>query len=139
MVTRNQPAQPSGLSQNPQSKPIDRLQQTKKSTNTSKKSEDAILALNFENQFKTAVLSAVHSEKKFIARRSTSIVVSGFHKRTNVSDKDHFVKVCSQFYEFEPKIVSTRRLGRNDNNKAQPLLITFGDTTEPDYLIQNAK
>ena len=141
IVTKHQPAstQFTELSHDLHSQSTGRDQQAKKSTSTSTKSVDAVLASNFENQFKTAVLSAVHSEMKSIARRSTSIVVSGFHKRSTVSDKDHFIKFCSQFYEFEPKIVSTRRLGRDENNKVQPLLITFADTSEPEYLVNNAR
>ena len=141
IVTKHQPAstQFTELSHDLHSQSTGREQQAKKSTSTSIKSVDAVLASNFENQFKTAVLSAVHSEMKSFARRSTSIVVSGFHKRSTVSDKDHFIKFCSQFYEFEPKIVSTRRLGRDENNKVQPLLITFADTSEPEYLVNNAR
>ena len=114
-------------------------QQVGQSSNTSSKSGDAILASNFENQFKTAVLSAVHSEMKSIARRSNSIVVSGFHKRTTISDKDHFIAFCSQFFQFEPNIVSTSRLGAERENKVQPLLVTFADSSEPEYLVRNAR
>ena len=118
---------------------LDTQQRVGLSSNTSSKSGDAILASNFENQFKTAVLSAVHSEMKSIARRSNSIVMSGFHKRTTISDKDHFIKFCSQFFQFEPNVVSTSRLGSEKENKVQPLLVTFADSSEPEYLVRNAK
>jgi len=121
------------------SQDLDTQQRVGISSNTSSKSGDAILASNFENQFKTAVLSAVHSEMKSIARRSNSIVVSGFHKRTTISDKDHFIKFCSQFFQFEPNVVSTSRLGSEKENKVQPLLVTFADSSEPEYLVRNAK
>ena len=98
-----------------------------------------VLASNLDNQFRTAVLSAVHSEMKSISKRSTNIIVSGFSKRSNISDKDHFLKFCSEFFSFEPKIISTRRLGREENSRIQPLLVTFSNLADSEYLISNAK
>ena len=101
--------------------------------------EDVILASDLGKEFKTAVLSAVYSEMNSISKRSASIVVSGISKRSNISDKELFMKFCSQFFSFQPNIRSTRRLGSGDNNRTQPLLVTFDNDADSDYLMKNAK
>ena len=137
-LTLNQPASGNIIQQN-QSKYF--VTNTRQHTSQSPRhpGEDVILASDLGKEFKTAMLSAVHSEMKSISKRSSSIAVSWISKLSNISDKELFVKFCSQFFSFQPNIRSTRRLGSGDNDRTQPLLVTFDNDVDSDHLIKNVK
>ena len=98
-----------------------------------------LLASNLNDQFRTAVLSAVHSEFKSISNRSSNIVISGLASRSGKSDKERFIEFCQRFFNFSPSVHSSRRLGSINKGKIQPLLISLNNSDDADYLLINAK
>ena len=87
---------------------------------------------------KQAVAAAVYHDFKQHERRARNIVVSGLP--TTVNDDD---AQASQLFESEfgikPNIVKCRRLGKQQQNKIQPLLITLRSDGEAELYITRAK
>ena len=105
---------------------------------TSPNTGKGIFASNLNNQFRTAVSSAVHLEFKSISSRASNIVISGLASRSGKSDKERFGKFCQQYFNFSPSVHSPRRLGSIKKRKIQPLLITLNNFADADYLLNNA-
>ena len=86
-------------------------------SSTSNKSNHSTL----EETFRTAVLTAVHSELLLKSRRSNNIVVTGLPISSMASDQ--FIELCESELNTHPNVCSTIRLGEATDGKIQPLSI----------------
>ena len=54
-------------------------------------------------EFRTAMLSAVHSEFHTVSQRAMNVVVSGLPIKSNISDANQFSGLCETYFFFQPK------------------------------------
>lgn len=96
-------------------------------------------ALPLAKQLKHAVVTAVYRDLEDRGRRSKNIVISGLQQRDGVDDST----VASQFIENEfddkPEIAHSRRLGKPQPSKVQPLLVCLKSSAQASHYIENAK
>jgi hypothetical protein len=71
--------------------------------------------------------------------REASVIVSGLASADNASDSDLFSAFCAAELHLEPDIASTKRLGRLQAGKVQPLLAYLKQAEQAKQLIANAK
>ena len=91
-----------------------------------------------DGKFRTAILSAVHSEFKSRDKRASNIVVTGLKPSKFGTDAIQFSELCETEFKFKPNIGSTSRLGRVIEGKIQPLLITLSSQEEVDEIMKKA-
>ena len=108
------------------------------SVDTGKKNGGADRIPDLREGFKTAILSAVHTEMMTRDKRALNIVVSGMKTSNLASDAIQFSELCSSEFNIVPTIRSTFRLGRIIEGRIQPLLVTLGSSAEVDDLIRRA-
>ena len=89
--------------------------------------------------FRSAVLTAVHSEFRTMNKRSSNVVVSGLKPSKDDSDDDLFKDLCMTHFSIYLTIVKTCRLGKPIPGKIQPLLVTLPTQAEANHLISLSK
>jgi hypothetical protein len=89
---------------------------------------------------KQAVVSAVYSDMKDRDRRSRNIVVSGIPITVPVDDPSAAVSaVIEREFHSKPDIVRCRRLGKLQQGRIQPILVSLQTDEQASYFVQNAK
>ena len=78
---------------------------------------------SLDNNFRMAVLTAVHSEMQLKHKRSNNIVVSGLAISKMASDADQFRELCESELNAYPRARSAVRLGAPIVGRIQPLLV----------------
>ena len=91
------------------------------------------------NNLRTAVLTAVHTELNSKSKRSCNVVVSGLQPSAISSVGEQFRELCSYHFNLQPQIRSTYRLGDPTSGKTQPLLVSLESPDDVESLIRVAK
>lgn len=89
--------------------------------------------------FQQSIVAAVYSDQQNKKRRESSLIVNGLQPVDNQTDKTLFTDLCNKEFEILPDIVSTKRIGRFQPAKIQPLLITLRQADQAQNLITNAR
>jgi hypothetical protein len=114
------------------------LQYTAKSTPTRQLSQPT------HEQLKEEVMSAMYVNLRDKQRRARNIIVSGLQP-TAESDRTAVCKLlCAEYRtwrtsELEEAIVCCKRIGKPQQNRVQPLLVTMDSNESAAYFISNAK
>jgi hypothetical protein len=91
------------------------------------------------NTFQQSVVAAVYMDQTLKKRRENSLIVTGLAQSTTITDAELFTNLCTTELNISPDIVSTRRLGRPQANRAQPLLIHLKQADQTKVLIESAR
>jgi len=86
------------------------------------------------------LLSAVYIDLEEKKRRSNNIVISGLPMAPVDRDgAESFLR--GEFHEIasDLKVTGCRRLGRKDNDRIQPLLVTCSNASDVQFILDNAK
>lgn len=86
-----------------------------------------------------SVVAAVYVDQTIKKRHETSVIVSGLQPTSSQSDSDLFVAMCQAEFHILPNVILTKRLGRNEDVKMQPLLVVLKQAAEANKLISLAK
>ena len=73
--------------------------------------------------FREAVATAIHADRRDKDRRAKSVVVSGLIPQHDLTDAASFRQLCSQEIGLDPVVVYTKRLGAAYSHRVQPLLV----------------
>ena len=92
-----------------------------------------------DNNLRTAVLTAVHTELNSKSKRSCNVVISGLQPSAISSDGEQFRELCSYHLNLQPQIRSTHRLGNPTSGKTQPLLVSLESPDGVESLSRVAK
>ena len=92
-----------------------------------------------KNEFRAAVLAAVHSEFKTQSLRSSNIVVSGLRPDPLAPDADLFKQLCFSSLSIHTEVVKTSRLGALKEGRIQHLLVTLSKPADASYLLSIAR
>jgi hypothetical protein len=68
-----------------------------------------------------------------------SVIISGLAPKDTIPDSQLVSDLCSTEFLFAPNIVSAKRLGRQQTDKIQPLLVYMKDVEQAKQLVANAK
>jgi len=88
-------------------------------------------------------VTAMYIDQKRRQQRASNIVISGIHNSDN--DIKTVTELLRSEFEWDfpnwpgVNVTSCRRIGRIQENKIQPLLVTFNDSHQSEYFIKNAK
>ncbi len=90
---------------------------------------------------KKQLLAAVHANLEDSRRRQCNTVVSGLKPVPVVGNVDLFLNICECILSLKPYVVrnKSRRLGRQQTNKVQPLLICLETEETAKQLLAAAK
>ena len=94
---------------------------------------------NISSEFKSAVLSTLHNEMKTINRRSANVVVSGLKPCSDTTDSLLFKDLCYTHLGCAIEVTRTSRLGRLQDGRVRPLLVTLTSHKDATMLISMAK
>jgi hypothetical protein len=86
-----------------------------------------------------SVLTAVYVDQSLKKRQESSLIVSGLESTESKSDTDQFTALCDTEFHIQPSIVFTKRLGRPQNGKIQPLLVVLKQVDQAKHIISSAK
>jgi hypothetical protein len=89
--------------------------------------------------FRQSVVTAVYVDQTIKKRHETSLIVSGLQPTSSQSDSDLFAAICQAEFHILPNVILTKRLGRSDDGKLQPLLVVLKQADEANKLINLAK
>ena len=92
-----------------------------------------------KDSFRSAVLSAVYSERHTSDTRAKNFVVSGLPVNSDVDDKTAVEQLCQTEMNIRPNIRSCRRLGKRVEGKVQSVLVSVYTVDEASSVISNAK
>jgi hypothetical protein len=88
-------------------------------------------------------VTAMYIDQKRKQQRASNIVISGLP--TSDNDIKTVTELLRSEFEWDSSnwsgvnVIGCRRIGRCQENKIQPLLVTFSDSHQSDYFIKNAK
>jgi hypothetical protein len=85
------------------------------------------------------VVTAVYVDQTIKKRHETSLIVSGLQPTSSQSDSNLFAAICHDEFHILPNVILTKRLGRRDDGKPQPLLVVLKQADEANKLINLAK
>ena len=85
------------------------------------------------------MLTAVYVDQSLKKRHESSLVVSGLDSTESKSDTDQFAALCDTEFHIQPSIVLTKRLGRPQDGKIQPLLVVLKQVDQAKHIINSAK
>ena len=86
-----------------------------------------------------STVAAVYVEEQTRKRRATSLVISGLPPVDTSNDETVFTNLCEAEFQVKPVVVATKRLGRPQPNRVQPLLVTLRNEDSAHYLISEAR
>ena len=86
-----------------------------------------------------SVLTAVYVDQSLKKRHESSLIVSGLDSTESKSDTDQFAALCDTEFHIQPSIVLTKRLGRPQDGKIQPLLVVLKQVDQAKHIINSAK
>ena len=92
-----------------------------------------------ETSLRASVLETFHTELHAINQRSSNVVVSGLHPRSDVSDDCLFQDLCATHLCIYPTNITVKRLGVVKPGKVQPLLVQMSTPGEASSLLSHAK
>lgn len=97
-----------------------------------------------EDKLKQDVMVAMYADLKLKQNRENNIIISGLQSDNNNSDLSSIRNLIHDefnwtFGELEASIVNSRRLGKQGQDKVQPILVTCDSKDTASYLISNAK
>ena len=81
-----------------------------------------------QNKFQQSIVAADLRSiliKPLKQNRRTSLIVSGLIPSAAISDNEQFKQLCMTELNLAPNIVTTKRLGRLQQGRIQPLLVTL--------------
>ena len=85
-----------------------------------------------------SVLSTFHNVLHQKERRKRNVIVKGLQPSLH-TDKDLFRNLCLKEFNFQLDIVRCKRLGKQQDGRIQPLLVTISSVNQAEMLIQSAK
>jgi hypothetical protein len=85
------------------------------------------------------VIAAVYVDQLLKQRRQSSLIVSGLAPSTTTSDAEQFKSMCHAEFNVQPNVVTTKRLGRPQQDKIQPLLVVLQQVDHAQQLIASAR
>ena len=94
---------------------------------------------SLDQNTRTAVLTAVHSEMNLKSQRSNNIVVTGLPISKFAPDIDQFMELCEREFDIRPKVRSTVRLGNPIDGRTQPLLVCMESSDEVEGMMNVAR
>jgi hypothetical protein len=77
------------------------------------------------------VVTAVYVDQTIKKRHETSIIVSGMQQDGSQSDASCFAAICNEEFQLQPSTAFTKRLGKPEPGKIQPLLIVLKQRIRP--------
>jgi len=89
--------------------------------------------------FQNAVGSAIYAEQQQQERRAMNFVVCGLPVTKDIDDKKAVEQLCDKEMQMQVNIRSCRRLGKQQNDKIQPILVRANTAEEAATVISNAK
>ena len=92
-----------------------------------------------DNNLRSQILLAVHSEQQLKNKRSSSLVLTGLPFKSAEDDMRSFINLCEQEFSISPSVRATSRLGKQEDGKILPLLVTLDSKLDADQILQNAK
>ena len=84
-------------------------------------------------------MTAVYVDQSLKKRHESSLIVSGLDSTESKSDTDQFAALCDTEFHIQPSIVLTKRLGRPQDGKIQPLLVVLKQVDQAKRIISSAK
>jgi hypothetical protein len=88
---------------------------------------------------KQSVVAALYVDQTLKKRHETNLIVSGLPQSDSKSDSNLFAELCYDEFKAQPKITSTKRLGRTENGRIRPLLVVLQKAEEAKRIISSAK
>jgi hypothetical protein len=85
-----------------------------------------------------SMVTAVYVDQTIKKRHETSIIVSGMQQDGSKSDASCFAAICNEEFQLQPSIAFTKRLGKPESGKIQPLLIVLKQRDQAEKLISSA-
>ena len=86
-----------------------------------------------------SVVTAVYVDQTIKKRHETSLIVSGLKTNGTQSDASTFAALCYDEFQLQPSIAFTKRLGKPETGKIQPLLVVLRPRDQAEQLISSAK
>jgi hypothetical protein len=88
--------------------------------------------------FQQSMVAAVYVDQTLKSRREASLIVAGLEPAVGTADAELFTSVCIAEFAIEPDITYTKRLGRSQVGKIQPLLVYLKRADQAQHLIKEA-
>ena len=89
--------------------------------------------------FRSAVLSTVHHEINSINKRSSNVVVTGLNPSQHLSDDLLFKDLCLTHLGCSVDVTKVGRIGRLQDGRVQPLLVSLTNPRDASTLLSIAK
>jgi hypothetical protein len=89
--------------------------------------------------FQQSIVAAVYMDQTIKKRRENSLIVSGLASSSNTTDAEQFTDLCTREFNVRPDIIHTKRLGRLQTGRIQPLLVHLKQADQTNKLIKSAK
>jgi hypothetical protein len=89
--------------------------------------------------FQQSLIAAVYVDQSERKRRESTLIVSGLQVKDSCADHTLFSELCQAELSVQPDIVTTKRLGREQPGKIQPMLVVLRKADQAQQLIAMAK
>jgi hypothetical protein len=89
--------------------------------------------------FQQSLIAAVYVDQSERKRRESTLIVSGLQVKDSCADNTLFSELCIAELSVQPDIVTTKRLGREQPGKIQPMLVVLRKADQAQLLIAKAK
>ena len=76
-----------------------------------------------QNNFRDAVVAAVHVDRRRSEQRANSFIVTGISESLSHSDKNTAFELCASELGIEVEIIACKRLGRVQSGRRRPILV----------------
>jgi hypothetical protein len=91
------------------------------------------------NDFQQSLIAAVYNDQTESRRRESSFIITGCDEDQHYPDSEQVRDLCRDELNMQPSIVSTKRLGQVQPNRARPLLVFTSTVDQAQRLITEAK
>jgi uncharacterized protein YdeI (BOF family) len=91
------------------------------------------------SNFQQSIVAAVYVDQAERKRRESSLIVSGLAVSHSISDQTLFTDICRNELDIHVDAVVTKRLGRVQPGKIQPLLVVLRSSDQAQKVIAAAK
>jgi hypothetical protein len=91
------------------------------------------------NKFQQSMIAAVYMDQSLKQHRQSSLIISGLAPSITTSDAEQFKLMCNVEFNIQPNVITTKRLGRQQQDKIQPLLVVLQQVDHAQQLIANAR
>jgi hypothetical protein len=89
--------------------------------------------------FQQSAVTAVYVDQTIKKRHESSLIISGMQPAGTQSDASTFAALCNDEFQLQPCIAYTKRLGRPETGRIQPLLVVLKQRDQAQQLISSAK